>query len=228
MSTSISLFLHFSIPPRVTIFAQNKGKHVLACGSMLPDPPPPPLVLAYQSFGKHYKRPERPFLSWKGVLMITGDCCRKWSSLAHNLTLNYYSLLLLLWAPYRSSYRSQEKRKQLGKDIRPMPNVQLFIRRTKLCELSSWKVRCLLQLSSSEWVLSLCLRRIERLKIVSGKNVDLHMRRTELIHWKSVWYCVSSLIWEKIYQNYFLVWFSWLARRVLSSTSDSTNDLILT
>ena len=159
--------------------------------------------------------------------MITGDCCRNWSFLVHDLNLNSYTLLLLLWTPYRSSYKSQEKRKQLGEDITSRPNVQLFIRRTKLCELSSWKVRWLAQLSSSEWVLSLCFRRTERLKIVSEKSVDLHMRRTELIHWKSLWFCVSSLIWEKIYQNYFLVWYSWLVQRVLRSTSDSKNDLNL-
>ena len=44
----------------------------------------------------------------------------------------------------------------------------------------------LTQLSSSEWawvvqhVLSVCFRRIERLKIFPGTNVDLHMRRTKI------------------------------------------------
>ena len=73
------------------------------------------------------------------------------------------------------------------------PNVELFMRRTKLNELRSWKFRRLAQLSSSEWVwivqhvLSDFFRRIERLKIVSGTNVDLYMRRTklsELSSWK--------------------------------------------
>ena len=55
-------------------------------------------------------------------------------------------------------------------------------------ELSSWEVRRLAQLSLSEWVwivqhvLSVCFRRVERLNIVSGTNVNLHMRRTKLIH----------------------------------------------
>ena len=58
------------------------------------------------------------------------------------------------------------------------------MRRIRLRELSSWKV--LAQLSLSEWVwiaqhvLSVCFRRIERLKIVAGKNVDVHMRWTKL------------------------------------------------
>ena len=36
--------------------------------------------------------------------------------------------------------------------LRPRLNIELFMRRTKLSELSSWKVWCLAQLSSSEWV----------------------------------------------------------------------------
>ena len=55
-------------------------------------------------------------------------------------------------------------------------------------ELSWWKLRRLAQLSLSEWVwivqhaLSVCFSRVERLNIVSGTNVNLHMRRTKLIH----------------------------------------------
>ena len=58
--------------------------------------------------------------------------------------------------------------------IRPRLNVALFMRRTKLSELSSWKVRRLAQWSSSEWVwivqyvVFVCFRPIERLKILSG------------------------------------------------------------
>ena len=40
----------------------------------------------------------------------------------------------------------------LDQTLRPRPNVELFMRRTKLSELRSWKVRRLAQLSSSEWV----------------------------------------------------------------------------
>ena len=36
--------------------------------------------------------------------------------------------------------------------LRPRPNVELFMRRTKLSESRWWKVRRLAQLSSSEWV----------------------------------------------------------------------------
>ena len=72
--------------------------------------------------------------------------------------------------------------------IRPRAKLELFLRRTKLSELSSWKVRRLAQLSSSEWVwivqhvLSVCFRRIERLKIVFGTNVFFTMRWTKLIN----------------------------------------------
>ena len=59
---------------------------------------------------------------------------------------------------------------------------------------SSWHVRRLAQLSSSEWVwinqhpdvLSVCFRRIERLKIVFETNFDPHMQRTKLINKKFV------------------------------------------
>ena len=60
-------------------------------------------------------------------------------------------------------------------------------------ELSSWKVRRLAQLRSPEgvWivqhVLSVCFRRIERLRIVSETNVDPHMQRTKLRNWKFEW-----------------------------------------
>ena len=37
-------------------------------------------------------------------------------------------------------------------NLTPSPNVALFMRRTKLSELSSWKNRLLAQLSSSKWV----------------------------------------------------------------------------
>ena len=69
--------------------------------------------------------------------------------------------------------------KSLGQSLRPRLNFELFLRRNKLGELRSWKVRLLAQLSSSEWVwivqhvLSVCFRRIERLKIVYETNVDL-------------------------------------------------------
>ena len=48
-------------------------------------------------------------------------------------------------------------------NLRPRPNVGLFMRQTKLGELSSWKARRLTQLRSSEWVwvqhvLSVCFR----------------------------------------------------------------------
>ena len=87
--------------------------------------------------------------------------------------------------------------------VRPRPNVELFMRRTKLSESRSWKVRRLAQLSSSEWV---WIRRIEALKIACRTNVDLHMRQAKQISFVRL--------------NCLLVWFSWLVRRVPSSTSD--------
>ena len=77
------------------------------------------------------------------------------------------------------------------------------MRLTKLSELSSWKVRRLAQLSSSEWVwivqhvLSVCYRRMERLTIVSGTNVELHMRRTKLKYRFSRGLRRSSRKWKK-------------------------------
>ena len=120
--------------------------------------------------------------------------------------------------------------------LRTRPNVELFMRRTKPSELNSWKGRRLAQLSSSEHVLSVCIRRIKRKlqKRFPGTNVDLHMRRTALINKKIVWWCIFSLFREKICYwtpagrlNCFLVWFSWSVRRALSSTSDPTDDLNL-
>ena len=67
------------------------------------------------------------------------------------------------------------------------------------------KVRRLAQLSSSEWVwiiqhvLSVFFRWIERLKIGSRTNVDLHIRRAKLINWKFVWWCIFCFLREKIY-----------------------------
>ena len=96
--------------------------------------------------------------------------------------------------------------------LRPRRNVELFMRQTKLVELSSWKVRRLAQLlSSSEWVcivqhvLFVCFRRIKRLKIVSGTNVDLHMQRTcshqnhnpALIQWVTC-RCWVSNSWKQL------------------------------
>ena len=72
----------------------------------------------------------------------------------------------------------------VGERLRLRSNVELFMRRIKVSELNSWNVRRLAQLTSSElvWivqqhVLSVRFRRIERLKIFLGTNVDLHMRR---------------------------------------------------
>ena len=89
--------------------------------------------------------------------------------------------------------------------VRPRLNVELFMRRNKLSELNSWKVRRLAQLSLSEWiwivqhVVSVCLRRIERVKIISGRSVDLHTQRAKLINEKVVRLCIFSLVWEKSY-----------------------------
>ena len=64
--------------------------------------------------------------------------------------------------------------------LRPGLNVELFMRRTKLSESRWWKVRRLARVRLNEFGSS--RRWTERLKIVSGTNVDLHMRRTKLIN----------------------------------------------
>ena len=78
------------------------------------------------------------------------------------------------------------------------------MRRTKLGELSSRKVRRLAQLSSSEWgwivqyVLSVCFRRIGRLNIVcetkrrSSHATKLKLGRSEL---EFVWYHGKFDVW---------------------------------
>ena len=73
--------------------------------------------------------------------------------------------------------------------IRPRAKLELFLRRTKLSELSSWKVRRLAQLSLSEWdrpTRSIRLLQTDRtshgLKILSWTNVHLHMRWTKLLN----------------------------------------------
>ena len=54
------------------------------------------------------------------------------------------------------------------------------------------------------YVLSVCFRLIERLKLVSGTNVDLHMRQTKLINLEKLYdKCLLSIFREKIYWNYF-------------------------
>ena len=53
-----------------------------------------------------------------------------------------------------------------------MSNVELFMRGTKLGELSLWNVRRLAQLSSSEWVW-IVRHVLSVYKIDSGANVDL-------------------------------------------------------
>ena len=79
------------------------------------------------------------------------------------------------------------------------------------------------------YVLSVCFRLIERLKLVSGTNVDLHMRQTKLINLKKLYdKCLLSLFrGRKFIAIAFVTIQPWLVRRVLSSTSDPTDDLNL-
>ena len=75
-----------------------------------------------------------------------------------------------------------------------MPNVELFMRGTKLGELSLWNVRRLAQLSSSEWVW-IVRHVLSVYKIDSGANVDLRMRRNKLTDFKHLYgnaYLASS------------------------------------
>ena len=136
----------------------------------------------------------------------------------------YVWLFLALWLSVIRALQASFTVGWLSKSqlLRPRPNVEPFMRRTKLSELRLWKVWRLPQLSSSEWVwivqhvLSVCFRRIKkRLKIVSGTHVDLHIQRTKLINWKFVWWCIFSLVREKTYYwSDSVDWFdeSWVRR----------------
>ena len=67
----------------------------------------------------------------------------------------------------------------------PRLNVELFMRRTKLRELSSWKVRCLVKfVSMSLDYPTRSIRQLQTVKIVSRTNADLFMRRTKQINLK--------------------------------------------
>ena len=68
--------------------------------------------------------------------------------------------------------------------LRPRPNVELFMRRTKLSESISWKFRLMAQLiSSQEWVW--IVQHVPSVSASDGqKLIDLHMRRTKLINLK--------------------------------------------
>ena len=113
------------------------------------------------------------------------------------------------------------------------PNVELFMIRTKLSALGSWKVRRLAQLIKFVWTSldrptrSVRSRRIEHLKIVCGRNVDLQMLQSKLIEEKLYENVYLASFGLNFKENCILVWFSWLVRRVLSSTSHPTDDLNL-
>ena len=71
-------------------------------------------------------------------------------------------------------------------------------------------------------------RRIElSLKIVCGTNVDLQMLQSKLIEEKLYENVYLASFGLNFKENCILVWFSWLVRRVLSSTSHPTDDLNL-
>ena len=114
-----------------------------------------------------------------------------WKSMQFHTTSTQATWQKETWIGTVAATRTEQKKKNW---FRPWPNVELFMRRTKLSELSSWKVPRLAQLSSSEQVrivphvLSVCFRaRIERLKVVSGQTSIFHMRRNKLINKKIVW-----------------------------------------
>ena len=67
--------------------------------------------------------------------------------------------------------------------LRPRPNVELFMRRTKLSEFKVHESST--STSGSVWIvhMNMFYRRIERLKIVFGTNFDLYMRCDELNWW---------------------------------------------
>ena len=68
--------------------------------------------------------------------------------------------------------------------LRPRPNVELFMRRTKLNESISWKFRLMaLLISSQEWVW--IVQHVLSVSASDGqKLIDLHMRRNKLINLK--------------------------------------------
>ena len=79
---------------------------------------------------------------------------------------------------------------ELFKVVRPRPNVQRFMRRTKLSELSSGSVKFVwMSFDGLTRSIPLGLRRMERLKIVCGTNVHLHrwLTKVAVIKLKFVW-----------------------------------------
>ena len=94
--------------------------------------------------------------------------------------------------PYSLSFHCRSfsrKKERLGfivvfLSLRPRPNVELFMRRTKLSESISWKFRLMAQLiSSQEWVW--IVQHVLSVSASDGqKLIDFHMRRTKLINLK--------------------------------------------
>ena len=93
-----------------------------------------------------------------------------------------------IWLP---SYGTNSRGVQLY-HVRPWPNVELFVRRTKLIELSSWKLSSTSGSVKFVWISFDRRTRSIRLKVISEANVDLYMRRTKLIYKKFVWWCIFS------------------------------------
>ena len=108
--------------------------------------------------------------------------------------------------------------------LKPRPIVELFMRRIKLSEL-----RRLAQLSSSEWVW------IEQIDRMSQDRLQDKRRSSHATNYTNK--VIICTLCDDVYLasfgrklimagwNCYFVWFRWLVRPVVSSTSDSTDDL---
>ena len=140
--------------------------------------------LLFTKFGKNFCHTEPMTSKWR----------QKCSLVAGYWTVDRENLGTRSGADYLtrlSCFGGWTKMAELSRNCRGIGQTSNFWwarSKPRLSELSSWKVRRLAQLKSSQWVwivqhvLSVSFRRIQRLKIVSGTNVELHMRRTKLIN----------------------------------------------
>ena len=114
---------------------------------------------------------------WFSQKMLQGKRC--WTcSFQEETNMAHLVVFFRTCAAPKLGDKHSKKDCPLYQGLKAYAKRQTFMRRTKLSELGSWKSRRLAQSSSSEWVwivqhvLSVCFRRIECLKIVSGTNVS--------------------------------------------------------
>ena len=102
----------------------------------------------------HLPRPPPTVIWTASRAVIKGSIQYCWAGMRSRLSASEL-LSSLSSESWKASTRQTEKGLlAVLKYFRPRPNVNVkpFIRRTKLIELSSWKVRRMAQLNSCEWV----------------------------------------------------------------------------